>query len=481
MGFTGLDYTVLAIYLVATAAFGTLVGRGQKNINDYFLGGKDMPWWAISFSIVATETSTLTFIGAPAIAYTGNITFLQLAIGYLIGKVLVSTVLIPGYFKGDIQSAYEILNNQFGPRVKNFAAFIFQISRTLADGVRLFATALVLSVVTGISDTWTIAIIGAVTIFYTFYGGMTAVIWNDFVQLVIYIGGALLAFWVILGRIPGGWTEVVAVAAPADKFAFFNFSWDLADPYTILGGIIGGAFITFSSHGTDQLMVQRYLACGNQKKSQLALIVSGVIVIFQFLLFLVIGLMLFVFYQHFPLGQELDQINRIFPIFIVEEMPSGVSGLIIAAIFAAAMSTLSGSLNSLSSSSMNDYYRSFICRNAPDAHYLKVSRICTLGWGVILILVSFLAKGWGEEVLQAALTITSFTMGSVLGIFLLGILRKGTSQNVGLFAMITGLAVMVLVGLNPGIAWTWYVLIGSSVTLVTGLLLPEIIVLFKRK
>ena len=309
---------------------------------------------------------------------------------------------------------------------------------------------------------------------------MTAVVWNDAVQLIIYIGGALLAFWLILVKIPGGWTEVVALAGPEDKFALFNMSWDLADPYTLLGGFIGGAFVTFASHGTDQMMVQRYLACGNQRKSQLALMVSGVVVILQFLLFLVIGVMLFAFYQHFPLGRELDQINRIFPIFIVEEMPPGVSGLIIAAIFAAAMSTLSSSLNSLSSSSMNDYYRSFIRPDVSDSHYLKASRICTLAWGIILILVSFLAKNWGEEVLQTALTITSFTMGSVLGVFLLGILKKDNSQNIGLFAMITGLTVMIFVGLNPGIAWTWYVLIGSSVTLATGLFLPRFLVLFKK-
>jgi len=438
-----------------------------------------MPWWAISFSIVATETSTLTFIGAPAIAYTGNITFLQLTFGYLIGKLLVCIFLIPGFFQGEIQTAYEVLQKQFGPRVKNFAAFIFQISRTLADGVRLFATALVLSVVTGISDTWTITIIGVVTIFYTFYGGMTAVVWNDAIQLMIYVGGAMLAFWLILVKIPGGWSEVASIAAVDNKFELLNFSWDMADPYTILGGLVGGAFITFSSHGTDQMMVQRYLACGDRWKSQLALMVSGVVVVLQFLLFLVIGVMLFSYYQHFPLGRELEQINRIFPIFIVEEMPAGISGLIIAAIFAAAMSTLSSSLNSLSSSSMNDYYRPLIRPEATDAHYLRASRICTLGWGIILILVSFLAKNWGE-VLQAGLTITSFTMGSVLGVFLLGLLRKKQSQNVGLFAMVTGLGVMVFVGLQPGIAWTWYVLIGSSATLFSGLFLAKILVLFRK-
>lgn len=469
MSFTTLDYVILAIYLIGTAAFGSFLGRGQKNTRDYFLGGKKMPWWAISFSIVATETSTLTFIGAPAIAFTGDLTFLQLALGYIFGKLLVSFVLIPGYFRGEYQTAYELLNNFFGPRVQDFSALLFQVTRTLADGVRLFATALVLSVVTGLPDIWTVVIIGIVTILYTFYGGMTAVVWNDAIQLAIYIGGAVLAFAMILGKIPGGWEEIVAAAQPDEKFRLLNFAlvWD--QPYTFLSGLVGGAFLTFATHGTDQMMVQRYLSCGSMRKSQLALIVSGVVVFFQFLLFLVIGVMLYAFYQHFPLGRELDQVNRIFPIFIVEQMPPGVSGLIIAAIFAAAMSTLSSSLNSLSSSAMNDFYRARFVRSATEEHYFRISRYFTLGWGIILILVSIWARG-SEEVLQAGLTITSFTMGSVLGIFLLGTLGRKITQAGALISMVSGLLVMLWVGQMTGIAWTWYVLIGASVTLAVGLL-----------
>ena len=468
MGFTNLDYAILALYLLATATFGTLVGRGQRDTRDYFLGGRHMSWWSISFSIVATETSTLTFIGAPAIAFTGDLTFLQVAFGYLIGKILVSLILIPGYFHGELQTAYEVLNDRFGTKVRAFSAVIFQVTRALADGVRLFATALVLSVVTQISDVWTIAIIGTVTIVYTFFGGMTAVVWNDVIQLFVYLGGAILSFVILLERIPGGWQEIHTVAGAAHKFQVFNLHLNLVQPYTLLAGLLGGAFLTFSTHGTDQMMVQRYLACGDKRRSQIALIVSGVVVILQFWLFLLIGVMLYVYYQHFPLHHELEQVNRIFPIFIVEAMPPGVSGLIIAAIFAAAMSTLSSSLNSLSSSFINDFYRSRIHPGASEQHYLAASRLLTLIWGVVLIVVSLFARNWGE-VLEAGLTITSVTMGSVLGIFLLGLLSRRTGQTAGLVGMSAGLVAMLALAVSGEVAWTWYVLAGTAVTVTVGL------------
>ncbi|GAB4108169.1 MAG: sodium:solute symporter [Acidobacteriota bacterium] len=467
MGFTPLDYGILVAYLAATAIFGSLLGRSHRDTRDYFFGGKHMSWWAISLSIVATETSTLTFIGVPAIAYTGNLAFLQLTFGYLLGKLLVSFILIPGYFRGDYQTAYELLQQQFGQSVRRVSALLFQITRTLADGVRLFATALVLSVVTRISDLWTVVIIGAVTVFYTFFGGMTAVVWTDVIQLAIYLTGAVLALFVVLDRIPGGWQEAMAVAGEHDKLGLLNFNLDFSEPYTFLAGLVGGAFLTFSTHGTDQLMVQRYLACGDRWKSQAALIASGVIIILQMALFLVIGVLLFVFYRHFPDRVDLSHIDRVFPTFIVQEMPAGVSGLIIAAIFAAAMSTLSGSLNSLASSAVNDFYRP-LRPDAGETHYLRVSRWVTLGWGVLLVLVSMLARSWGE-VLEVGLTIQSFTMGSVLGIFLLGTFRRRVSQPAGLIGMAVGMAAMLVVGSLEAVAWTWYALIGSAATVAAGL------------
>ena len=472
MGFTALDYWVLIVYLALSAIVGTLLGRGQKNLEDYFLAGKNMPWWAISFSIVATETSTLTFIGAPAIAYTGNLTFLQVVIGYFFGRILVSIVLIPGFFHGNLQTAYEILNMRFGASIRNVSAFLFQVTRALSDGVRLFATALVLSVVTDLSDVWTVLLIGIATIAYTFYGGMKAVIWNDVAQLFIYTSGALLAFFVAVQAVPGSWSEIINIASVAGKFNFLDFTVSLHIAYTFWAGLVGGAFLTFATHGTDQMMVQRYLACGNARDSQVALIVSGVLVFFQFLLFLLIGVVLFSFYQYFPLAQEPEQVDRIFPIFIVDQLPSGVSGLIIAAIFAAAMSTLSSSLNSLSSSSVNDFYKVYIVRNASNSHYLKVSRIATIIWGVLLMIISMLARNWGE-LLQAGLTITSLTMGSVLGVFLLGIWTVHTSQKAALTGMLSGLILTLGVHFSGDVAWTWYVLIGTTTTFLVGVLFPS--------
>ncbi len=481
MQFSPADYFVLFAYLVATALFGIWLGRGQGNTTDYFLGGRRLPWWALSFSIVATETSTLTFIGAPAFAYDRNLTFLQLAMGYLIGKILVSFILIPSYFKGEIRSAYEILTVRFGPKVKNFSAALFQVNRTLADGVRLFATALVLSVVTQISDVWTVIIIGVITIIYTFYGGMTAVVWNDVCQLIVYIVGAVIALFLLIDRIPGGWSEVSRLAAESDHLRIFDFSFSLENPYTFAAAIVGGACLTFATHGTDQMMVQRYLACSSRTKSQNGLILSGVIVLGQFLLFLVLGVLLYSFYRHFPSGAVGVDSQRVFPVFIVEELPRGISGLVIAAVFAAAMSTLSSSLNSLASSTLNDFYRPYLAPGAAEAHYIRMSRVFTAGWGVVLIAISLLARNWGS-VLEVGLGITSVVMGCVLGAFLLGQWTRVRSESAGLIAMLTGLGVVILVHLNgvygwsilPVVAWTWYVLIGATTTLVTGIAVDRI-------
>lgn len=481
MQFSPVDYLVLFAYLIATTVLGLRIGHGSRNTKDYFLASQGLPWWALSLSIVATETSTLTFIGIPALAYDRNFTFLQLAFGYLLGKILVSCVLIPSYFRGDIQSVYEILNSRFGEKVKNFSAGLFQVNRTLADGVRLFATALVLSVVTQISDIWTVSIIGGLTIIYTFYGGFTAVVWNDVLQLFVYITGAIIAAFVLLGRIPGGWSEVVHLAEESNKFQITDFSFSLDNPYTFAAAVAGGAFLTFATHGTDQMMVQRYLACADRKKAQQGLILSGLIVILQFLLFLVIGILLFSFYQHNPHPDLPSDSQRLFPLFIVEELPRGISGLVIAAVFAAAMSTLSSSLNSLASSTLNDFYRPYFGPHASDKHYIRFSRIFTAGWGVVLISVSLLARNWGN-VLEVGLGITSVVMGSVLGVFLLGKWTRVRSELAGLTAMMSGLGVVLLLNLNraydwrilPSLAWTWYVLISTVTTLVVGVLIERV-------
>lgn len=485
MGFGWLDFLILVLYFAGITAFGAWLGRRQKSTRDYFLAGGEAPWWAVSISIVATETSTLTFIGAPALAYNSNLTFLQLVLGYVIGRIIVSFLLIPAYFKGALDTSYQLLNQRFGARVKNFAALLFLTTRSLADGVRLFATGLVLHVILRNSGDWPgavlaggdilpIAVMGLLTIYYTFKGGMRAVIWTDFIQMIVYIFGALLAFWILLERIPGGWQEVAATARAAGKLRLFDFSFDPSASYTFWSGAIGGALLTTATHGTDQLMVQRYLACGSQRKSQVALIASGLVVLAQFALFLIIGIMLYVFYRLLPPSTAISNSDEIFPVFIVEQMPSVAAGVVIAAIFAAAMSTLSGSLNSLASVSVNDFYRVYFKPQASEEHYLKVSRTLTLIWGIVLIGIGVLAREWGS-VLEVGLTIASFTLGSVLGVFLLAVLSSKTDEPSALAAMASGLLFMLGIHLLGRynivkIAWTWYVPIGTLTAVSVGLI-----------
>ncbi|HTC77083.1 MAG TPA: hypothetical protein VK657_00635, partial [Terriglobales bacterium] len=341
-----LDLAIVIAYLLAVTALGMRFRRGQQNATDYFLGGRTAPWWALAFSIVATETSTLTIIGTPAIAYGGNLTFLQLVFGYLIGRVLIVLLLLPGYFRGEFFTAYALIEKRFGERMRAVAASTFLITRAIAEGVRVSAIALVVSVVLGTSEKLAVVIVIALTVLYTFEGGMKAVIWTDVAQLLLYLTGSAVTFFVLLHRIPGGWSEVTQVAAAAGhKLQVLDFSWNLSAKYTFWSGLIGGAFLTMATHGTDQIIVQRLLAAKSERDSRRALLASGVIVLVQFIVFLLIGVLLYVFAQHSPLLTPGERADRILPLFLVREMPIGLAGLLLASIVAVAMSNASGSLN----------------------------------------------------------------------------------------------------------------------------------------
>src|ERR1700687_1181823 len=355
------DLTIVVVYLLAVTALGIWFRRGQLQRagqtrdaagRDYFLGGKTAPWWAISFSIVATETSTLTIIGTPAIAYGANLTFLQLVFGYLIGRVLIVLLLLPGYFRGEYFTAYEVIEKRFGVRMRAVAAITFLATRTVAEGVRVSAIALVVSVALGTSEHLAVVIVIALTVLYTFEGGMKAVMWTDVAQLILYLTGSLATFLFLLHKIPGGWTEVTQVAAAGDKLRLLAFSLSLATKYTFWCGLIGGVFLTMASHGTDHAIVQRLLAARNEKDSRAALLASGGIVFVQFTLFLLVGILLFVFAQHVPLLGPGERTDRILPLFLVREMPAGLAGLLLASILAVAMSNASGTLNLLAGSSV---------------------------------------------------------------------------------------------------------------------------------
>jgi SSS family transporter len=481
MGFSGIDYAVLAIYLVGVTVFGTLFRRTQHTTKDYFIGARNTHWLVISLSIVATETSSLTLIGVPAVAYTvyarpelgGSLTYLQVVLGYIVARFVISFLFIPAYFQGELLTAYELLARRFGEKTKHFAASLFLVTRAFADGVRVFAASLVAAAVIGSSLPnfpdlwfWSVVIVGALTLVYTFEGGVAAVIWTDLIQLVVYIVGSLLAAWQLLQLVPGGWATVSAHAEAANKFQLFSFSWDLTLPFTFWAGLIGGTFLTMASHGTDQLLVQRLLTCRNVRDSQKALIASGFIVFFQFLLFLLIGVMLYAYYQHAPLP-HLTTNDEIFPAFIVAHLPRGLAGLMIAAVFAAAMSTMSGSLNSLASTTVFDFYRPLVRRPLSDGTLLRISRWCTAGWGVVLIAIALAARDWGS-VFVTGLSIASLVYGPMLGAFLLGVLTRRANQPGVMTGIAVSLGCMVLVWFFTPLAWTWYVLLGTLICVGVG-------------
>jgi solute:Na+ symporter, SSS family len=466
------DLTIIVVYLLGVTALGIYFRRSQKDPRDYFLGGRTAPWWALAFSIVATETSTLTIIGAPAISYAGNLTFLQLVFGYLIGRVLIVLLLLPGYFRGEIFTAYAVIERRFGAKMRTVAAMTFLVTRALAEGVRVSAIALVLSVAFGTSERIAVVAVIALTIAYTFEGGMKAVIWTDVAQLLLYLTGSMVTFWLLWHRIPGGWNEVTQVAAVSGhKLQFLDFSFRLATKYTFWSGLIGGAFLTMASHGTDQTIVQRLLAARDERDSRRALLASGAIVLFQFTIFLLIGVLLFVFAQHVPLLGPGERVDRILPIFLVREMPPGLAGLLLASILAVAMSNASGSLNSLAASSVLDF--ASLRGNAPDpAGVLRRSRRATLCWGLVLMAFGFIP--WGQ-LLEAGLTVAALPFGSLLGLFLLGTLDRRATPVGALAGMIAGLASILCVLRFTQVAFTWYVFIGASVTFAVGAIFSRVL------
>lgn len=466
LGLNRLDLVIIAAYLAGITLFGLRFRKKQRTMRDYFLADRDIPWWAISLSIVAAETSTLTIISIPGLAYDSNLTFLQVVMGYVIGRVIISFVLLPQYFRGDLYTAYQLIERRFGPTLRGVTAGLFLLTRAAAEGVRVYAVSIVVSIALGTGEITSIALITLLTLIYTFEGGLAAVIWTDVVQTFIYIGGTLVGLFTILHLIPGGWNSAQAIAGGLHKFQVFDLSFgSLAKPYTIWAGIIGGAFLTTASHGTDQLIVQRLLAARNQRQSVLALLSSGVAILFQFGLFLFVGVMLFAYYQ-VP-SSSFGRADRIYPTFIVSRMPHGISGLLIAAILAAAMSNLSAALNSLSSSSMMDFYLRFRPEMS-DARRLRLARGATILWALVLFGLAVLALHRVGRVVEVGLQIASIAYGALLGVFLLGVLTKRANQNGAIAGMICGLATELYIWRMTQVAFTWWVAIGTCVTFIVG-------------
>jgi len=466
MGLNRLDLAIIALYLAGITLFGLRFRKRQRTLRDYFLAGRDIPWWAIALSIVAAETSTLTIISIPGLAYDTNLTFLQVVMGYVVGRVVISFVLLPHYFRGDLYTAYELIERRFGRTLRSLTAGLFLLTRAAAEGVRVYAVSIVVSIALGTGEVASIAIITALTLIYTFEGGLAAVIWTDVVQTAIYVGGTLVGLATILHLVPGGWAAIHAAAASAGKLQVFDFSANFWIPYTFWAGVVGGAFLTTASHGTDQLIVQRLLAARSQKQSVTALLSSGAAILFQFGLFLMVGVMLWAYYR-VP-SANFGRADRIYPTFIVSQMPHGISGLLIAAILAAAMSNLSAALNSLSSSSIMDFYLR-LRPQSDERKQMRLSRLSTLVWALLLFGLAVLSLHKVGRVIEVGLQIASVAYGALLGVFLLGVLTRRANQRGAMVGMLFGFGVELYLWQWTHVPWTWWVMIGTVVTFGVGL------------
>jgi SSS family transporter len=483
--FTALDCIVLVLYLAGTTTLGIVLGRGQGNTRDYFTAGRQIPWWAVLLSVVATETSALTVISIPGLAYIGNLGFLQVAAGYILGRIVVAFTLLPRYYNGELVTAYALLEKRFGVATRRFAAIIFMVTRAFADSVRVFATAIPVALIIGpllpahIVMPVAILALGVLTLVYTYHGGVRSVVWTDVLQTGVYLVGGVCAVYLLGIGVSGGWPTIFHTAAAAGKLRLIDTYVGLDRPHTLLAGLLGGAFLSMASHGADQVIVQRLLASASLKDARKALIGSGIVVFAQFVLFLMIGIGLWVYSG----GKHFDSPDAIFSNFIITAMPPGLVGLLIAAILAATMSAHSGAINSLAASTLHDIYLPMTGRQANDPRSLRVAKGFTLMWGTVLLIAALLYRQQGTPVVIVALSIASFTYGALLGGFFLGLLWKRAIQRDALVGMAVGIVVMALVvfakpaaGIIPSllplshVAWPWYVLIGTTVTVSIGIL-----------
>lgn len=479
---SAIDLLIIVGYLGAVVAIGFWCRRRQKTTRHYFLAGRQLPWWAISGSIVATETSAITFISIPGLAYArgGNFTFLQLVIGYLIGRIVICLLFMPAYFRRNLLTIYELLRSRFGGKVRSLAACLFIAMRTIADGVRLLLTSVVMSSVWHAflpstdpmhAAAFSVVAIGGVMLLFTVVGGMEAVVWTEILHVGVYIVGAVAAAVILLRGIPGGYAGAIDIGKAWSKFRVFDFTPTLTRPYVFWAGVIGGSFLNMSTHGTDQYMVQRYLCTTSARKASTALLVSGLVILVQFIGFLFIGVLLFAYYQPIHLPNYATALpaapfhsgDQVFPDFIINHVPSGLSGLLVAAVLAAATSP---SVNSIAATALADVYQPLV-RERSDAHYLRVSRLLTIAAGMTQIGVALALQGQTRSAVDVALSVASLINGPILGVFLLGAITRSGSTG-ALIGMCAGIAAVAAVWLATPLAWPWYTVVGSMTTVAVG-------------
>ncbi len=507
------DWIVIIAYLGGIIGLGVWFGKDQQNTRDYFLGSKNIPWWGIGLSIVAAETSALTIIGVPAMAYGGNIAFIQMIIGYVIARIILAIVLVPHYLKGEIYSPYQLFANKFGPGARQTAGVFFLISETLAAGVRVYVASIPVKLMLGdklLGFGTGDPILGAILWFvvlslvYTYIGGVKAVIWTDAVQFGLFLLGGIFALIYIPTLIDGGFGAVFSRAAAVGKLHWLNAtppegtSWIkflLGSPFNIWMGVIGGTVLVMSTHGAEQLIVQRVLACKTVREGRKALALSAVLVFPLFLIFLLVGAMLFVFYEGHPFQIPLPESSPgikandfIFPIFMMTEVPHVLKGFLIVAILSAAMSSVSSALTSLASVSTMDFVKHLAPRRS-ELFFLRFSKVSTIFWAVALVVIAYLSRRV-DFVLNAAFQLRGLTGGALLGGLILAVFWKRGRGTPVVGSMIISLVCMTLIQLLPKLSWSrdlwmrclgteifwpWYTLIGLTITLIAAFLLRAVL------
>ena len=457
-----IDLTIIVIFLVGFSAFGVWQSRFNNSTEDYFLGGRNLPWPVAMFSIVATETSVLTFISIPGLAYRDDWFFLQLAMGYLFGRILVSIFLLPQYFETGITSIYEVIGKKFGPDIQKVASGVFLITRVFADGVRFLATAVVVQVITGWSLHIAVLIIGLVTLVYTLTGGIRTVVWVDSIQFVLYLFGGVMSIIFALNYLGKPLGDVISELSISGKMSIINWTGNpLSDPYYFISAIVGGVLLSFSSHGVDYMMVQRVLGTKNLNEAKKAMIGSGLFVLLQFTIFLFAGSIIYLLME----GLEIER-DREFTTFIVNYLPVGLKGLLLAGVLSAAMSTLSSSINSLASSTVTDWMRG--------VKSVKQSQLISMAWGVILILIALLFDENESAIVIVGLQIASFTYGGLLGLFLLSKMKQKFHSSSLIAGLVSSLGIVFYLK-HIGIAWTWFIGLSVIMNMIISIIIEKII------
>ncbi|QMT18887.1 sodium:solute symporter [Planococcus maritimus] len=464
--FSTIDFVVLIVYIIGIAIFGAFFGKNQKTTKDYFLGGRSIPWWAIGLSVMATQASAITFIGAPGWGYSGGLERINTYINVPLVMAFLMVTIVPFFYRTEVYTAYEYLERRFDVKTRSLTAGLFLIARGLATGVVLYAPALVLSVVTGWDVNLTIIFMAVIAVSYTVLGGISAVIWTDVIQMFVLWLGAALAIFTIIGNIPGGLSGAIDIGAEAGLLQSLDFSFDLSTEYSIWAGVIGGFFLHAAYFGADQSQIQRVLTSKSLKESKMSLIISGLFLFPQMLLFLFIGVLLFAFYsvQGTP---DIENLNELFPLFVVNQLPVGISGLIIAGVFAAAMSSLDSALNSLSAVTVRDFYAKFFKKDASEGHYLKASRWATVGWGIYATIFAFFAGNLGP-VIETVNKIGSYFYGALLGVFLLAIFVRRSNGHGAFAGVLAGMASVWAVETFADISWLYNNAVGAIVAVVIG-------------